>query len=407
MQGRNSTYMNKDLRKSLGIMNSVNDKPENIFDHANFIDIPDINNEEKFTFLGNGTCSDVFLVRNIINKQKYVRKAYDFTLFPKHKQNIEREIFYLKRFNQENIIKVYSVDAKNNKINVICDYGSKGTLSAFVSQKGRLNESNSFFYFYQLLNGMNYLHSNNFIIRNLEPENIIITHNDKVLILDLSMCQKVKQSKLSLYDQSEDIWSLGVILYLLAEGINQSKERHRKLSNTIEFKNPISEECQDLIQLLLNADSVTTIKDIFEHPWIKSYTNNLSRIILTGPKKNKGINSNEKQIRLDSNNSLGKVKKGKYFTSNVLKGSSMKCLDYNSDEEIQHTETTRSSQTDCKRNNTKEIYCEGQYDLPNYSSGQMIYETLDERKESRHIPAIKNENNNDFWINFMSAFNCK
>lgn len=62
--------MSNGLKKSLAPVTILNNEYDNIYDYTNFIDVPDIDKTEKLTLLGNGICSEVFLMENIINKTK-------------------------------------------------------------------------------------------------------------------------------------------------------------------------------------------------------------------------------------------------------------------------------------------------------------------------------------------------
>ena len=152
----------------------------------------------------------------------------------------------------------------------------------------------------QVLSAINYCHSRNIVHRDLKPENLLLDtggENPRVTIIDFGtsgvfdpekrMSQKfgtpyyiapevLKRN----YDQKCDLWSCGVILYILLCGyppFNGANDKQIVASvlkgefslDEIEW-NPISDGAKDLVKRLLTYDPAERISalDALNHSWI-------------------------------------------------------------------------------------------------------------------------------------------
>jgi len=159
-----------------------------------------------------------------------------------------------------------------------------------------------------------YLHHQGIAHRDLKPENILLENESedaKVMITDFglskifgdanvmkTLCGTPQyvapeilfrmQGKQESYSKAVDLWSLGVILYILLSGsppFYEKKENRAWMREQIQagqftfpkklFKD-VSPDAVDLIKRLLTVDPATriTIHETKEHPWIKDYINN-------------------------------------------------------------------------------------------------------------------------------------
>lgn len=143
------------------------------------------------------------------------------------------EVKKIKSMNCKYVIKIYDFFIeKNDKRKYLCiltDYYEKRNLSQLISQKGFLNDRFIWRIFIQLVLGLNSLHINNFISKNLIPQNIYLDNENNVIIGELGLIldnNKEKEYSLLLYNspeiingqnynQKSDLWSLGCILYEL------------------------------------------------------------------------------------------------------------------------------------------------------------------------------------------------
>ncbi|EHB14846.1 MAP kinase-activated protein kinase 3 [Heterocephalus glaber] len=149
-----------------------------------------------------------------------------------------------------------------------------------------------------------FLHSQNIAHRDVKPENLLYTSKEKDAVLkltDFGFAKETTQNALQTpcytpyyvapevlgpekYDKSCDMWSLGVIMYILlcgfppfysntGQAISPGMKRRIRLGQ-YGFPNPewseVSEDAKQLIRLLLKTDPTErlTITQFMNHPWI-------------------------------------------------------------------------------------------------------------------------------------------
>ena len=88
-------------------------------------------------------------------------------------ERIHREIFFLKKLNHINIIKIYEV--RNSQINqmienkknyyIIMEYLPGGELFNYIVKKRRLDDDEASYFFTQIINGLEFIHKNNIVHR--------------------------------------------------------------------------------------------------------------------------------------------------------------------------------------------------------------------------------------------------
>ncbi|KAK1332652.1 hypothetical protein QTO34_007335 [Cnephaeus nilssonii] len=153
-----------------------------------------------------------------------------------------------------------------------------------------------------------FLHSHNIAHRDVKPENLLYTSKEKDAVLkltDFGFAKETTQNALQTpcytpyyvapevlgpekYDKSCDMWSLGVIMYILlcgfppfysntGQAISPGMKRRIRLGQ-YGFPNPewseVSEDAKQLIRLLLKTDPTErlTIAQFMNHPWINQST---------------------------------------------------------------------------------------------------------------------------------------
>jgi len=198
----------------------------------------------------------------------------------------------MKMLNHPTCIKLYEVLASKTTIFMVLELVTGGELFDRIVERGRYDEKTGRNYFRQLIAGLEHCHSLGICHRDLKPENLLLDDQGGLKISDfgLSSLQENRNEKVLLhtacgtpnyvapevlmekgYDgEAADIWSAGVILYVLLAGFLPFDEAHmydlfRKIISA-DFQYPawMSREAQDLIASMLepDADRRATIADI-------------------------------------------------------------------------------------------------------------------------------------------------
>ena len=254
--------------------------------------------------LGKGAYGTVWKVRNIntglFRAMKRIKKMRNNM----NKINeIVNEIEILKNLDHPNIVKIFEFFIEADGYYIITEYCHGGELFQAIKLKGFFSEDKAANIIYQVFNAMNYCHNTIKVIhRDLKPENIMIESIDNetgyynIKIIDfgtatiiqsdksenkvLGSCYYIAPEVLNKkYNEKCDIWSCGVILYILLSGnvpFNGRDEREitQKIKlgkfdlNRKPFDN-ISEEAKDLIKqcLEMNVNKRISAKEAMEHPW--------------------------------------------------------------------------------------------------------------------------------------------
>ena len=286
--------------------------------------------------IGKGTFGKVKLVYDVNNLQEiYACKLLKKSNI-KNKNDylrLKRELLILTNVDHPNIIKIYEIIENNEVYIIIMEYCKSGELFNYIVKNKRLSEELSAFFFYQLINGINYLHNQGICHRDLKPENLLLSKNFKLKIIDFGLSNFEIEGGLletpcgsPCYASPEmvrgysydgfgiDIWSCGIILYAMICGFLPFEEDEKDEFNETLFKNIvkcdieypsdlISENAEDLLKRILVKDPNKRIKieDIKKH-----------QFYLMGQKiyRNKfRLNENNDYSYIKSNNFNEKVNK--------------------------------------------------------------------------------------------------
>ena len=214
------------------------------------------------------------------------------------------EIDILKIGQHPNIIKLYDIYENENYIYIIMEYCSGGDLlSYFEYYEYQLKETKVCEIIHKLSMAIYFLHSYGIVHRDLKPENILMTDltpEADIRLLDFGLSKiigneekctepygtlsfvapEVLQGKP--YDKSVDLWSIGIITFLLLCGYLPFDDKHSEreiarqtIQDPVPFENKIwnkySPEARTFVEGLLQKkpEKRYSIKELLEHPWIK------------------------------------------------------------------------------------------------------------------------------------------
>ena len=280
------------------------------FSKSNFVGIMKGNLLDKYTVekeIGAGGYARCLLVKNKTTGQLYACKELQ-----KNKLNnvasLKSEIQILIKLDHPNIIKLYEIYENDNYIYLVMELCTGGELFDRIIQKTeqgkQFTEKEVANIFQQMMSAINYCHSNKIVHRDLKPENLLLASQDenspiKVIDFGMSRIFNNKQAMFDkvgtayyispevldgFYDEKCDIWSAGVILYILLCGyppfngndddeIFESIKKRKFVFPEAEWAN-ISKEAKDLINKML-SDPLTrlTAEQVLSHPWLVNQLN--------------------------------------------------------------------------------------------------------------------------------------
>lgn len=231
------------------------------------------------------------------------------------KELLRTEIAILRLVEHENVVKLVDVLENERYIFIVTELVSGGELFDLIVGRSRFTEKEAFILLSQLLNGIEYLHSAGIMHRDIKPENILLqwdkktskskflTEETKVKLTDFGLSQLVFPDQMldmpcgtvsyvapevlanKGYNVSADLWSIGVIMYLVLSGkLPFDSEESSEIKELIAdydtkeidiFQDPVwktlDDGLVDLIGILLNSEPMKrkTAQELRTHPWLQ------------------------------------------------------------------------------------------------------------------------------------------
>jgi calcium-dependent protein kinase len=214
-----------------------------------------------------------------------------------HKEDrikIFQEIKILSKLDHPNIIKIYEYFNSTRCIYIVTELLGGGELFDRIIEEKKFTEINAAKTMKEVLSAIHYCHEKNIVHRDLKPENILVEGNI-IKIIDFGTSRKFEANKMMSnshgtpyyiapevleheYNEKCDIWSCGVILYILLCGLppfngrsdTEIMENVRKADFSFGKKfNHVSKEAKDLISKMLevNFKNRPSAKECLDHEW--------------------------------------------------------------------------------------------------------------------------------------------
>lgn len=199
--------------------------------------------------IGTGSFGSVFLVVETLSQKQFALKISEF--FPEDIKNfLLNESLILSLINCKYFPKLYNCEIKNERLLMTLEYCSGRNLLGFLSDNGIIPEKTVLLICKQIVEALDYLHSNNIAHRDLKLENIIITDEFEIKICDFGFstfynrsetikdyCGTIYYCSPEVYGRTpyngelNDIWSIGVCLLILLIG----EEKFSVISDKLEY----------------------------------------------------------------------------------------------------------------------------------------------------------------------------
>ncbi|AQZ17618.1 CDC15 (YAR019C) [Zygosaccharomyces parabailii] len=208
--------------------------------------------------------------------------------------DIMSEIDLLKNLNHINIVKYHGFIQKSHNLYIILEYCSHGSLKNFISRGNGLPEAKAKMYVKQTLNGLNYLHEQGVIHRDIKAANILLDSNNVVKLADFGVSTKVNTMTMAMTvagslnwmapeiignrgaSTLSDIWSLGATVLEVLTG---NPPFHNLVDINIYYAiendafippSFLSKEAQDFLSICFqkNMYQRPTAAQLLKHRWV-------------------------------------------------------------------------------------------------------------------------------------------
>lgn len=280
---------------------------------ANEVLIYEKDNRPKFVgryligdLIGEGSYSKV---KEVIDSETLERRAVKIMKkqrlkkIPNGEENVKRETKLMRKLDHKNVIKLVDIlyNEEKQKLYIVMEYCVTVLQELFDRAPGnRLPISQAHNYFVQLIEGLEYLHSQGIIHKDIKPSNLLIDTSNVIKITDLGVSEQ-----LDLFEQSDwcstsqgspafqapelaegsdrfsgykiDIWSSGVTLYSITtgkypfEGENIYKLFEKISAGHFEMPENLDPTLQNLLRGMLTKDPELrfSINQVKSNDWFR------------------------------------------------------------------------------------------------------------------------------------------
>lgn len=175
------------------------------------------------------------------------------------------------------------------------EYMCQGELFDYIVSVGRMDEPEACHIFEQIISGIDHTHKLRIVHRDLKPENLLMDYDHTIRIVDFGLSNTYKpeerlrtacgspcyaapemiESKNPYEPIMVDVWSAGVILYVMVNGClpfedDDTPKLYKKILNgEYSLSQNLSADLRDFIQRILTVDPEKRIRisEMKEHPW--------------------------------------------------------------------------------------------------------------------------------------------
>lgn len=187
--------------------------------------------------IGKGSYSKVYSGYHKDTKLEIALKKISFSkLHSNVKDKVISEINILQKMNHPNIIKLYEYKFDGDYLLLVTEYCKDGDLEQWMKNDHNIIEKIDIIK--QIVTGIEYMHTNNILHRDIKPQNILL-HNNIIKICDFGFSTIIKEHNMMFnticgtplymspellflkpYTMMSEIWALGVLFYIMIYNVH-------------------------------------------------------------------------------------------------------------------------------------------------------------------------------------------
>jgi len=252
--------------------------------------------------LGRGAFSIVYNATKKATGEKFAIKVIaKKDLGKEYEKNLKMEVDILKKVSHPNIIALKDLVDTPDRLFLVMELVTGGELFDKIVEKGSYTESDAATLVRKIVSAVAYLHSQNIVHRDLKPENLLLKSADndlEVALADFGLSKIVGEQTMMQtacgtpsyvapevlnatgYDKEVDLWSVGVITYILLCGFppfygDSVAEIFEKIMEANfdyppDYWDSVSAEAKDFINnlLVVEVDKRLSAEKALNHPWL-------------------------------------------------------------------------------------------------------------------------------------------